>query len=123
MATVADDGTVTAVAVGSATITVKVNGSCEASCEVTVKEKIEGVNPTPVDQAQAVELRVAPNPTRDVLRIRGLQESVEVRLYSLSGALLKTTTVQPNGRIDVRSLQPGVYLLKVQGQTVRFTKL
>lgn len=77
---------------------------------------------TPVEVAGALKLRVLPAPATDFLTVDGMTEYATVRIYSLLGQQVLTQSVAPGATVDVRSLDAGVYLLQVQGQTVKFVK-
>ena len=61
---------------------------------------------------------IYPNPTQDILNIKGLDGGV-VRLYDIEGVLLfKTKDTQ----INVSAYPTGTYLLQIGTQVVRFIK-
>ncbi len=76
---------------------------------------------TPVE-LPTPQLRISPLPTSDFLTLEGMTEPTTVRVYNPLGQLLLTKSVAPGAPVDVRQLEAGVYLLEVQGQTVRFVK-
>ena len=61
---------------------------------------------------------VYPNPTQELLIIRGV-ESQTLRIYDLQGRLLKT---EWGNQISVGNLSDGTYLLQIGTQVVRFIK-
>lgn len=73
----------------------------------------------------AAELSVFPNPAGNELRFNRQLEAATVTLLEGTGRTLRNVTVA-NGRLDVSSLRPGIYLIRVeQGNTVetlRFVK-
>ena len=73
----------------------------------------EDVNDTIVNM-----IVVYPNPTQDLLIIRGI-ESQTLRIYDLQGRMLKT---EWGNQISVASLSDGTYLLQIGTQVVRFIK-
>ena len=73
----------------------------------------EDVNDTIVNM-----IVVYPNPTQDLLIIRGI-ESQTLRIYDLQGRLLKT---EWGNQISVGNLSDGTYLLQIGTQVVRFIK-
>ncbi len=86
-------------------------------------------------EAGAAALNVYPNPTDDVLNIETslpLEAELRVQVFNLAGQLVRETTPvqQPAGnllkKIDVRTLPPGIYVLKLQAGGVeairRFVK-
>lgn len=75
-------------------------------------------------------LEAFPNPTSDNFRLRmdtGLDESVSIKIYDLSGKLMKTQKLaSTNQEISIENLMDGIYYLKViQGewnQTIKLVK-
>lgn len=71
-------------------------------------------NPTGVPMSKNMEVRVYPNPARDVINI---SEVVNARLsiFNMGGALVKSLEACNTGQsVDLRGLQPGVYLLLIE---------
>ena len=77
----------------------------------------EGVN-----DITSENLAVYPNPARDVIRINGLEQEVEVNIYNATGALVKTVVVNGAEEINVNELPAGLYLARFGENTLRFTK-
>lgn len=78
---------------------------------------VEGVD------ADRLVVTLFPNPVVSEIRLQGLRENAQVRVYALDGALLVDTTLTPNNaRIDVSALAAGVYMLQVNQTTVKFVK-
>lgn len=115
------NGKVTAKGKGNAAIIVRtVDGGFEATCLVEVKG--EPSTPTPVVDTDNATLRIAPNPTSSFIMVTGLSERTTAYIYSLEGTLLRVLELDRNGRIDVRDLKSGAYLLRVKGRSMRFMK-
>lgn len=66
----------------------------------------------------ANEIIIYPNPTQDILLIKGV-ETQTLRIFDLQGRLLKTSSGQ---EIGVEDLAEGTYLLQVGTSIVRFIK-
>ncbi len=67
-------------------------------------------DPTSVEEELYKQLRIYPNPVRDVLRVSLPQDITKLELYSMSGLLLK----QESGEnISVSNLPNGNYLVKI----------
>jgi hypothetical protein len=87
----------------------------------TTKVYSLGGNETPVDyQRSTFRFDVYPNPTTDYFRVAlesiPVQRSVHYKLFNVSGKLVREERVphnQNNFRINVQSLSPGVYLLRL----------
>ncbi len=56
-----------------------------------------------------------PNPSRDFVRIAGLNTSATVEVFSMEGILLHTYRLEDNGWLDVRLLPRGLVYLRWQG--------
>lgn len=78
---------------------------------------------TGVDESSTNSLRLLPNPTRDHFLISNLQHSCEARIYALDGRLVKTFTATEGMSIDISELSKGMYLLHIDGQTLKMMKL
>ncbi|UPS91158.1 T9SS type A sorting domain-containing protein [Bizionia sp. M204] len=59
--------------------------------------------------------RIYPNPTKQFIRLSGLQEEKQFELYTISGAKVLNGTVKPNSQINMSSLSAGLYYLKLVG--------
>lgn len=100
----------------------------------TVAVKVGSRSTTGIDSDSKAEQRtisIYPNPATDNLYVSvSGNSSVNVQLMNVYGALIQTTTLAASVyepcRLDVSSLSPGVYLLKVQQgdqyETIKFIK-
>ncbi|MCQ2233143.1 MAG: T9SS type A sorting domain-containing protein [Paludibacteraceae bacterium] len=66
-----------------------------------------------------ITLFVYPNPVTDYLQVIGAEKNAQIRIVSLQGNIVKMSN---ESRVDVANLLPGVYLLKVNGKTLKFVK-
>ena len=67
---------------------------------------------------------VYPNPISDKLFFSSNQEQlVEVRVFAMNGQLLFTQQLSTTESMDVSTLSKGMYILKINSQTYKFTKL
>jgi hypothetical protein len=115
IATVSDDGLVTAVSAGTATITATTeDGDYTATCLITV---INGSLSAEAPQTTP-SLQVYPNPTRDKVYFSN-PNGVEATLYSPQGKLLQRTH---SNSVDLSSYPQGIYLLKVGILTAKVVK-
>lgn len=81
------------------------------------------IEPTSLDEADLLTLQVFPNPTREILIVRGLEGSQTVRIYSIQGHLIQSLmTRNGEANLHVGGLQNGTYLLQVGAQVVKFIK-
>lgn len=64
-----------------------------------------------------------PNPSTDLIQIKSdSAEDLNVKIYALTGQLIKQGIFQPNQSIDISSLAKGLYLVQVNSLTVKFSK-
>lgn len=68
-------------------------------------------------------LLLIPNPTRDRFLINNLQNECEARVYALDGRLMKSFIATEGMMVDISDLASGMYLLHIDGQTLKMMKL
>lgn len=66
---------------------------------------------------------LTPNPAHDMVVFRNLNGSHEVRIYALSGQLVKSFEATDGQPVDVSDLPIGVYLVKTPSSTLKMMKL
>lgn len=66
-----------------------------------------------------------PNPAKDVIYLKNASENeTKVSVFRLDGACLMSVQISIIGEgIDVSSLSKGIYVLKIGGKALKFTKL
>lgn len=67
---------------------------------------------TSVDQSQASEVAIYPNPATDVLQVRGM-DVASVKIYSLTGQLVKA--IYHSEVVNVSDIETGIYVIAVTG--------
>jgi hypothetical protein len=75
--------------------------------------------------ADSKDLVVYPNPSTDFICIKNRTvDKSKVVIYSISGAqVLCVNSYSGDDKIDIRSLRRGMYILKLDNQVFKFTKL
>ncbi|WP_374542983.1 T9SS type A sorting domain-containing protein [Flavobacterium sp.] len=64
-----------------------------------------------------------PNPSSDVFRIKSDEnEKLKINIYSLQGQLVHQGNYQSDEDINVSNLSSGLYLVQVNGLTIKFSK-
>jgi uncharacterized protein YjdB len=108
-ATVAADGTVTAVANGTVIITATANdGSTKTG---TISLTISGQ--TGIGSIIAGKLQIFPNPVIDVLNIENADEVKKVEIINSNGLVVKVVEIHTqSAAINVQSLKAGFYIAK-----------
>jgi len=106
------NGVVTAVGVGSATITVStVDGAKTAEFEITVKDIINSLG-----DIQLADLVIYPNPASEYFTFGGLSGVIcNITIYNVIGAEVLTVdnVDSENSLISVSNFEDGLYLVKV----------
>lgn len=69
------------------------------------------------------DLRVFPNPAVDQLTVQFAQPGTQpVQVRNLQGQVVLSQDVRSGAQLDVAALAPGVYVVELPGETVRFVK-
>jgi len=78
---------------------------------------------TPTFGENKDHLVLYPNPGSEFIRIKSdASEDLKIKIYSLTGQLVQQGIYQPNQDIDVSKLNSGLYLVQVNGLTIKFSK-
>ena len=77
---------------------------------------------TGVNETDENALNVYPNPTRENLRIEGLEANATVEIYNSLGMMVKSVIASADEEINVSDLPQGIYMLRCGRQTIRFVK-
>ena len=119
VATVDENGLVTAVSEGETTITVTTEeGKLIATCTVTVNGITTGIN----DVITKTVFSIYPNPFTDYIMVNTTAAGT-ARIYNISGAVMLNINLQDgSNRIETSALPKGVYVLKVGETIVKIVK-
>lgn len=63
-----------------------------------------------------------PNPVKDVLKVKGISQISGFEIYSVTGQIIKKGKYTPGVSLDISTFQPGSYIIKINGKSVKFTK-
>lgn len=102
------------------TVTITNNKMVMPAHNVTVTAKFE--LGTGIDTPTGTTVALHPNPANDMVYIKGISANTRVDIYNIVGTLVLSTQAEPNQSISVDNLKTGVYLVKVNGQTLRLIK-
>lgn len=75
---------------------------------------------TAIDEASIKTITVLPNPASDFITLG--ESSGLIRIYDLKGSLVLSHNAIANEKIDIRSLNNGVYVLKTGHQNIKLVK-
>lgn len=78
---------------------------------------------TGTNESAAAQLQIFPNPAHNSFIIRNLTGTSLARIYSLDGRLLKAFQATEGSVVDLSDLSEGMYLLNINGQTLKLMKL
>jgi hypothetical protein len=70
------------------------------------------------------EVIVYPNPANDVLHVRVLNGSSKLNyeIYCITGVKVFEGSLENSQKININTLQPGIYIINADGQKVKFVK-
>jgi hypothetical protein len=77
---------------------------------------------TGVDETLQSAITVYPNPADESIRIDGLENACEVRIYNSLGELVKVITATSDQEIGINELSSGLYLLRCGNRSFQFVK-
>ncbi|RXR22564.1 T9SS type A sorting domain-containing protein [Flavobacterium stagni] len=95
------------------------------SIPVTIIQRITFTNNLSTTQhsAAAIRLNLFPNPGSEYIQISSADEEIlQVKIYNNNGQLLQNGSYFPMQNIDVSNLESGIYLVQVNGVTLKFVK-
>lgn len=75
-----------------------------------------------VDEYNVNNIVLYPNPANDVIRLDGIKDNSEVRIYNTIGELVKVVNVDNNEAILVNDLSSGLYIVRSGNAVLKFTK-
>lgn len=78
---------------------------------------------TGVTAETASQLSLFPNPSHDSFLIKNLRTNCLARIYTLDGRLIKVFEASEGQMVDISDLSEGMYLLHMDGQTLKLMKL
>ena len=82
------------------------------------------VSTTDVDAIRAIKTDYDIHCSGDIISMTGFAAHEEVLLYTIRGELLKKLTTDNQGRLvtSLNQLPTGIYIIKTQQQSIKFTK-
>lgn len=91
-------------------------GNISGDYKITVDQEVLGV-----EESKEIYANIFPNPTNSQFTISANQNG-NVALYDLSGKVVYISSFIPNEVIDVSSLSPGTYLVKINNESGQTTQ-
>ena len=85
--------------------------------------KIVCAEMTGTEENTAGKLQLLPNPSHNQVFIRNLSGNAQGRIYTLDGRMVKAFEASEGMMLDISDLSEGMYLLNIDGQTLKLMKL
>ncbi len=101
-----------------ATVTVKSTGLTDKTVTVT---QAAGTA-TGIDHLASEGIRLYPNPATNGFTIESDKIPTLLTVYNLTGDLVHTQTVLGKTYVDISALKAGLYMIKINGKTIKLTK-
>ncbi|MBL7717793.1 MAG: T9SS type A sorting domain-containing protein [Flavipsychrobacter sp.] len=98
---------------GNYTVCVTAYNACDSSQYCETIQVTVGVNTI----AGIEDISVYPNPAKEMLHLKGLMETTNYRLLTVTGAVIQQGALEPaNNGISTADLPPGMYLLELNNK-------
>ena len=78
---------------------------------------------TGMEENPASNPQIFPNPSWNSFLIKNLRTSCLAQIYALDGRLVKSFMAAEGMLVDISGMAPGMYLLHIDGQTLKLMKL
>lgn len=85
--------------------------------------KIVCAEMTGTEENTASKLQILPNPSHHQVYIKNLSGNSQGRIYTLDGRMVKAFEASEGMMLDISDLSEGMYLLNIDGQTLKLMKL
>lgn len=82
---------------------------------------IQGEGNGTLDVSEIVKsggLNIYPNPATDNISVNGLKQASKYSIFNILGAEVGSGALVPSGKIDVKGLNQGLYLLQIEGNLI-----
>lgn len=93
------------------------------SFEVANIQKMTFDHTLDIETFESSDFKVYPNPASSFLKIESSQEMNHYQLFTLEGRLVLSGCCRNGESINVSDLSKGLYLIQVNGQTTKISKL
>ncbi len=90
--------------------------------KVNNKDKLVTFGTTGINEPNTKGISIYPNPVTDKIMITSSVslENSTLEIFTISGKLIKSTSLNNSNEINVNNLSKGVYLIKINSKTVNF---
>lgn len=84
--------------------------------------KITFDKPLSIDALQQNQILLYPNPASTHIVLRGIEEQSKVQILDAMGRIVTEQKRSDNEQINIAQLAPGVYVVRVKDQLIKFIK-
>lgn len=75
-----------------------------------------------VDDSSKDAVKIYPNPVKNQLSISGSSRDQNFEIFSVDGKLIKKGSISSGKPVDVTSISKGIYMIKIDGKSIKFVK-
>ncbi len=75
-----------------------------------------------VDSVEKNGIILFPNPAKNEIRFKGINKISDYEIYFIDGKFIKKGRYNPSNAIDISDLKPGIYFIKINDKTMKFSK-
>lgn len=93
------------------------------SFEIANIQKMTFSHTVDIEDIATADMKIYPNPANGYIKIEGKNFDNHYQIYSMDGSLVLSGRSNNGESIDITSLRKGLYLINVDGQTFKITKL
>ena len=104
-------------------LVIKYDDRTAETFELSQIRKLVCSDVTGTTESATSQLQILPNPTHNSFIIRNMAEASLARIYSLDGRLVKAFQATEGSIVDMSDMSEGMYLLNINGQTLKLMKL
>ncbi len=115
IASVDASGLVTSLTEGIVRVKASDTDSSGIAGEIALRVRVDH---TSLEDHQKSNVRMYPNPAGDLLYLKGVRDNAQISIISITGEVLMHTSItQSESALRLRTLAPGIYLLRIKSPT------
>lgn len=93
------------------------------SFQVSTIQKMLFSAPANLSEIETANFKIYPNPANNFIKISSNRSENDYQILSMDGRLVMTGSCRNEESINISALSKGLYLIKVDGQTFKISKL
>lgn len=99
--------------------------SVEFNYEYQIIEKnstVSQVDQLAVENPTKTEFMIYPNPAKNEMYIKGISHKAPYEIHAIDGKIVRKGNYQPGKSIETGFLEKGMYIISIEGRTLKFNK-